>query len=323
METYKNQEVFLANERNLLSRYLRDDGQVVHHSTGDADTMIAECALQYSTQGVEVNVVADDTDVLVLLTYHWKQNMRDIYFVSEAGKKLKIWKIGDIVEQAGPMVISHLLFIHAWSGCDTTSATFGQGKVGLTKRLTSSTEVQGISQLMMNCDATPDQIGEAGVRLFVIVYGGKASDSLNTLRYAKYMEMVSSARNVDPQKLPPTTRAAYYHSLRVHLQVIMWKELTIDSLNPLLWGWKGDGSLLQPVMTDVDPAPENLLKFVRCKCKLSSPNPCGTNTCSCRKHGLKCVTACGDCRGESCRNAEGTVLDDTDLDDADTVSEFL
>ena len=28
--------------------------------------------------------------------------------------------------------------------------------------------------------------------------------------------------------------------------------------------------------------------------------------CSCRKHGLKCVKACGDCRGENCRNAEET-----------------
>ena len=54
MEAYKNQEVFLANERNknqfilLLIQYLRDDGQIVHHSTGDADTMITQCALQYA-----------------------------------------------------------------------------------------------------------------------------------------------------------------------------------------------------------------------------------------------------------------------------------
>ena len=81
MEAYKNQEIFLANKTNkhqfvlLLSTYLQDDGQVVHHSTGDADTVIADCALQYATQGEEVNVVADDIDVLVLLMYHWKQNM--------------------------------------------------------------------------------------------------------------------------------------------------------------------------------------------------------------------------------------------------------
>ena len=283
--------------------------------------MIAQCALQYAAEGHEVNVVVDDTDVFVLLMHHWKQNMADIYFFSAAGKKLKIWRIGDLVGQAGPMVTAHLLFLHAWSGCDTTSATFGQGKVSLMKKLKQSEEIQRISQLMMDPGATDEQIGEAGVRLFVIVYGGKKEDSLNTLRYAKFMEMIVSTKKLDPYKLPPTARAAYYHSLRVHLQVILWKELAVNSLNPTLWGWKLDGSMLHPVMTDIDPAPESLLKFVRCKCKLTTRNPCGSNTCSCRKHGLKCVTACGDCRGESCRNAEETFYEEaTDLDN---ISELL
>ena len=33
-------------------------------------------------------------------------------------------------------------------------------------------------------------------------------------------------------------------------------------------------------------------------------NPCGTSMCSCRKHGIKCVIACEDCRGENCNNAK-------------------
>ena len=75
MKAYKNQKVFLANEKSkhqfilLISQYLRDDGQFVDQSTGDADTIIIQCALQYAIEGSEVNVVADDTDVLVLLMY--------------------------------------------------------------------------------------------------------------------------------------------------------------------------------------------------------------------------------------------------------------
>ena len=65
-------------------------------------------------------------------------------------------------------------------------------------------------------------------------------------------------------------------------------------------------------MIDLEPAPETLLKFIQCKCKLSTTNPCGNNTCSCHKHGLKCVIACGDCRGESCRNAEETIYNNYD-----------
>ena len=69
---------------------------MVHNCPGDADTVITQCALQYAAQR---HVVVDDTDVLVLLMHHWKQNMADIYFFSAAGKKLKIWRIGDLVRQ--------------------------------------------------------------------------------------------------------------------------------------------------------------------------------------------------------------------------------
>ena len=178
-----------------------------------------------------------------------------------------------------------------------------------------------IAELMMDHSVTTEQVGEAGVQLFIIVFGGKQSDSLNTHRYAKYMEMVASAKNIDPQKLPPSTaRAAHYHSLRVNLQVILWKEFTTDSLDPLLWGWKLDSSKLQPIMTDLEPAPESLLKFIRCKCKLSTANSGGSNTCSCHKHGLKCVIACSDCREKSCRNAEETIYNNYDNY---TISEFM
>ena len=49
-------------------------------------------------------------------------------------------------------------------------------------------------------------------------------------------------------------------------------------------------------------APDDLLQVIRCNCKLTSRNPCGSNLCSCRRNGLKCVPACGDCRGLSGNN---------------------
>ena len=206
------------------------------------------------------------------------------------------------------------MFIHAWSGCDTTSATFGMGKTNLVKTIQSSEEVQQISVLIGNHHMTEEEIGKAGTRLFVILFGGKQEDSLNFLQYVKYLELVTTSKAIDPQKLPPTERAAYFHSLRVHLQIILWKELKQKDIrfNPEQWGWKLNDSTLIPVMTDIPAGLENLLKFVRCKCKLSSRNPCGTNACTCRKNGLKCVTACGDCRGNDCKNAENIALDDTE-----------
>ena len=62
------------------------------------------------------------------------------------------------------------------------------------------------------------------------------------------------------------------------------------------------------IQTDKDIAPENLLKFMRCKLKITSKNLCGTTTCSCSKNGLKCVTACGGCCGGGCNNAKKYIL---------------
>ena len=111
---------------------MKANAQVVHKSPEDADTMIVSCALQFATQGNDVVVVANDTDILVLLIYHWNPSMTNVYFQSDAQKK--IWKIHDVVAKVGDVVQAHnILFVHSWSGCDTTSATFGQGKNCLAK----------------------------------------------------------------------------------------------------------------------------------------------------------------------------------------------
>ena len=38
---------------------------------------------------------------------------------------------------------------------------------------------------------------------------------------------------------------------------------------------------------------------------------------ACRKHGLECVAACGNCRGESCTNVIIENIEGDDIDDLD------
>ena len=212
--------------------------------------------------------------------------MATVHFKTEAKKMM--WRVQDLIANAGGLLTSHIIFVHAWSGCDTTSATFGQGKTFLLKKFHGKEfeELQHISSIFSQSQITAEDVGRAGSRVFVNLYGGKNGQPLNNLRYYKYMDAVASnSTYLDPQKLPPTERAAYFHSLRVHLQIIVWKRLSNghDDLNPQQWGWKLDGGALIPIMTDLDAAPGRLLKFVRCKCKLISKNPCGSNAYSCRK----------------------------------------
>lgn len=129
------QEMFLKNEKNksqlisLLSSHLTREGHDIRNSDGDADTLIVSTALEYASKGKEVVVVASDTDILVLLMFHWEVGM-DIFMYAETGKRntgQKEWNIEDLVLSAGEKVTRNILFIHAWTGCDTTSAIYRQG----------------------------------------------------------------------------------------------------------------------------------------------------------------------------------------------------
>ena len=67
-------------------------------------------------------------------------------------------------------------------------------------------------------------------------------------------------------------------------------------------------------MTDQDAAPKSILKFVRCKCKVTVSG-CSTNRCTCKKNGLHCVSACGNCQGQDCANIEKVSNSDSEDED--------
>ena len=313
MESHPNKAAFLANEKNkqqfikMLSNHLRAAGHIVEVSTGDADTDIAATALALARSD-HVTVVADDTDVLILLLYHWTSDMVDIHFRSEAKKikgtmDVKLVDIRSVVSKQNQSILENLLAIHAWSGCDTTSATYGHGKTKILKLAEKNESVRQCLKVIENIDATQNEVTKSGHDLFVAIYGGRKDDSLNHLRFVKYMDIAAECdRKIQPERLPPTERAAAFHSMRVHIQVMIWKNLSPIGLHPCEWGWKVEVNKLMPIKTDMDSAPEEMLKFVRCKCKMNSRQPCSNNSCSCRKHGLKCVTACKNCQGHECTN---------------------
>ena len=107
---------------SILSEELRRECHDVRNSTGDADTQIVSAALQYAGDiDNDIVVVASDTDILVLLVFHWKEGMNIYMFAKTPNKKdvdRQFWKIENLVKEAGEVVTSYILFIHAWSGCD-------------------------------------------------------------------------------------------------------------------------------------------------------------------------------------------------------------
>ena len=86
-----------------------------------------------------------------------------------------------------------------------------------------------------------------------------------------------------PEKLPPTDRAAYFHGLRVHLQIVTWsfvcKEFESDNYDlALQWDWFENNGKLLPTTTDIAIAPPYLQKVIRCGCNVDSKYPCSASS---------------------------------------------
>ena len=133
----------------------------------------------------------------------------------------------------------------------------------------------------------------------MVLYGGKQGESLDSLRYRRYYEKVATRG----QQIQPQTP-------RVFLQVKQWQCLG-DGMQFEDWGWKLSGNQVIPFATDLPAAPESLLKMIRCNCATD----CTTVRCSCRKHGLECSPACGQCRGTACTNISAVLGDSDDEED--------
>jgi len=304
------QHAFLANDRNkdrfiqLLMLHLDHHGCRTLQSDGDADVDIVKEALSLaSTKQAPVAVVGDDTDLLVLLIHHWTQDSAEIWFCSEAKKRAtdsaQPIRICTLQRKLGNRGCRQLLAVHAFGGCDTTSAVFGHGKLTILKRITAMKGSTTQTDIMHKLHVSQDEVAEAGHRLMVSIYGGSAQDNLNNMRYNSYCTSAASSRaELKPQKLPPTERAVYFHSLRAHLQTVVWKYLRTGDLDPLQWGWHLENGQLCPTMTDINAAPESLANIIRCKCRTT----CTTMMCSCRKQGHTCFSACEHCHGKTCSN---------------------
>ena len=78
-------------------------------------------------QGKLYIVIAEDTDLLVLLFHYAEQGVNDLYFKSskEGGK---CWHINSVAEALYESICRVPPVVHALCGCDTTSRLYGIGK---------------------------------------------------------------------------------------------------------------------------------------------------------------------------------------------------
>ena len=190
---------------------------------------------------------------------------------------------------------TQLLFIHAFSGCDTTSSFSGLGKRTFFKSFNKSEELQKLSDIFTSDDEiTQDIIEKAGLRATLLLYNAKKGEDIADLRYRVLTEKIlSSTTFVGPERLPPTEASVKYHSYRSYYQILKWKGKQKDT-SPDLWGWYESGDKYYPKVMDTKYAPETLLKIIHCGCETD----CSSMRCGCKKNGMRCTYVCGSCQEE-------------------------
>ena len=83
----EKKEEFLSSTTNkqrfthLVGRCLEENGIPVQHAQGDADCVIVQVALRSAMEYATV-LVRENTDLLILLLFHVKSDMKDVFFSS-------------------------------------------------------------------------------------------------------------------------------------------------------------------------------------------------------------------------------------------------
>ena len=177
----------------------------------------------------------------------------------------------------------------------------------------------------------------------ILLYGGDSTDAeLDLFRYRMFQRKVAVASvAVQPEDIPPTSAAVKFHSRRTYHQVsifltyiycdifkykqiLCWPNIHYifimiqvqnwlgnDKIDAVQWGWELRDIMLVPTLTDLPPAPQDLLKIIKCSCMGS----CDTLRCTCRKNGIDCSVSCKNCKGISCKNSKIIEEDDSDVEE--------
>ena len=134
---------------------------------------------------------------------------------------------------------------------------------------------------------------------YIQLYGKVAekATSLNQVREILY----GLPKYIPITRFPPTSRAFYFHMLRVYLQISTWVNLK-QILQPEKYGFaRNDTGSIIPIVTDKSIAPEYLLREMKCSCHKQNRAGLLCTGCSCSKSGLSCTLLC-KCNAECSNN---------------------
>ena len=206
-------EDFLSNKANkqaliqLIMERMRQKGCDVIQA-GDADVEIAKAAINMSAFKT-TTLIGEVTDLLVLLLFHADvSKCTALYFRSNKSKSY-VYNIKVLKQVLGEAVCNDLLFLHAFTGCDSVSRIFRIGKKFGFQRISKREKtMKDCSKAFSLPKQSQDLVETNGCKAMVALFNADQKDSLASIRYNMLCKKVARATMfVKPERLPPTASA--------------------------------------------------------------------------------------------------------------------
>ena len=121
--------------QKLIGDQATNRGCTVVNMPDDADVGIVTSAVQIAHTET-CCVIGEDTDLLVLLVYYTDLDSRPVYFRSDRTGSSPT-NVHEMKRKFGDDFCREILFIHAFSGCDSTSRIHSIGKQSIVNKKTT------------------------------------------------------------------------------------------------------------------------------------------------------------------------------------------
>ena len=149
-------------------------------------------------------VVGTDIDLLVMLVA--QATTSNLYMLCRS-KPMTVYCIQELQDVLGDTK-QHLLFIHAVTGCNTTSALYNQGKRKALKLFHINKTLDNQMEVFLQGTSSHDEVAVAGEKFSLTLYGGDTFSTLDKYRHGGLQACCCMNFNewFIPAKQPPSKK---------------------------------------------------------------------------------------------------------------------
>ena len=230
------------------------------------------CAMEKGYDNVRVK--SPDSDIFFILL-HFAPSLDNIvvFFDTGTGNRKRLINMSELARGFTQLYCIALMALHAFTGCDTSSAFKGVGKVKPIKLLQKVPRFQSVLARLGDDWEVPVDLMDDLEDFTCSMYSKPRFSKVDELRHFTLKQkcgvdaQLSASKNVDMGTIPPCRACLQQHIRRVNYQVGVWKRA--NRANPDVpdptdgHGWTMNGDSLEPLWTDAEILPQSLVDIMQ------------------------------------------------------------